>query len=51
MSEAGFDGGGDEGKCVATLVTAGFNHRQHRLDEAAARALCVPNDNFRQITA
>ena len=36
MGEVGFDGGGDEGEGVATLLTAGFDHRQHRLDEAAA---------------
>ena len=40
MSEVGFDSGGDEGKGVATLLTAGFDYRQHRLDEpTAARAL------------
>jgi hypothetical protein len=36
----GFDGGGDEGKRIAALLAAGFDHREHRLDEAtSARAL------------
>ena len=40
MGEMRFDGGGDEGEGVATLLAAGFDHRQHRLDKAAAgRAL------------
>ena len=51
MGEMRFDSGGDEGKCVASLLTTGFDHRQHCLDEATARMLCVPNDSFRQITA
>ena len=36
MGEMRFDGGGDEGEGVATLLAAGFDHRQHRLDETAA---------------
>ena len=40
MGEMGFDSGGDEGNGVAALLTAGFDHRQHGLDEpTAARAL------------
>ena len=46
LSEVGFDGGGDERKCVATLLTAGFNHRQHRLDEATAGSTLRPERQF-----
>ena len=35
MSETGFDGGGDEGEGVATLLAAGLDHCQHRFDKAA----------------
>jgi hypothetical protein len=41
MGEMRFDSGGDEGKGVAALLTAGFDYRQHCLDEStAADALC-----------
>ena len=32
-----FDGGGDEVEDAAALLTAGFDHGQHRFHEAAAR--------------
>jgi len=34
--EVGFDGGGEEQEDVAALLAAGFNHAEHRFDEAAA---------------
>ena len=37
-----FDGGGEEGEGVAALLAAGFDHRQHRLDEAAAGGALRP---------
>ena len=37
-----FDGGGQEGEGVAALLAAGFDHRQHRLDEAAAAGALRP---------
>ena len=42
MGEMGFDGGRDEGEDVATLLAAGFDHRQHRLDETAAAGALRP---------
>jgi hypothetical protein len=36
MGKVGFDSDGNECKGVATLLAAGFDHRQHRLDEVAA---------------
>ena len=51
MGKAGFDGRSDEGECIATLLTACFHDRQHRLHESTTRGgFCVPNDSFRQIT-
>ena len=37
-----FNGGGDEGKRVAMLLAASFDHRQHRLDETAASIALSP---------
>src|SRR4030042_6471700 len=42
MGEMGFDGGGDEGKGVAARLAAGFDSRQHRLNEAAAAGALRP---------
>jgi hypothetical protein len=36
MGEMSFDSGGEEREDVAALLAAGFDHRQHRFDEAAA---------------
>jgi hypothetical protein len=44
-------GGGDEGRRVAALPTAGFGHRQQHFDETTARSLRIFNDDFRQIIA
>jgi len=42
MGEMSFNGGRDEGEGVAALLAAGFNHRQHRLDEAATACTLRP---------
>jgi hypothetical protein len=42
MGEMRFDSGGNECEGVATLLAAGFNYRQHRLDEAAAGGALRP---------
>ncbi len=36
MGEMSFDGGCDEGKNIAALLTTTLNHRQHRLDKSTA---------------
>jgi hypothetical protein len=53
MSETGFDGGGDEGEGVATLLAAGLDHCQHRFDKAAEyserrRACCFVSTDMAQ---
>ena len=42
MGKVGFDGDGDEGEGVATLLPAGFDYCQHRLDKAAAGCTLRP---------
>ena len=39
MSEVGFNGGSDEGKGMTTLLATGFDDRQHRFHETAARSV------------
>jgi hypothetical protein len=49
MGEMGFDGGSDEGKGVATMLTTGFDHRQHRLAAVRTRkpmSLILGDDRF-----
>ena len=36
MCKVGFDSDGYEGKGIATLLAAGFDHSQHRFDKATA---------------
>ena len=41
MSEVGFDDSGNKGEGASTLLAAGFRHRQHRFNKAAAGPLLL----------
>ena len=47
MDEMNFDSDSQKSEDIAGLLAAGFDHRKHSLDKAAAAVLCVPNESFR----